>query len=96
MHRSSDSEQPAEIQLKSFQLNWKHSKNFRPGALIARMALVSYGASDDSDLSEEEEEPQVEKEKASVPVSAGKTTAFQPNGHISDEEDEFLGGGNQL
>ena len=60
------------------------------------MALVSYGASDDSDLSEEEEEPQVEKEKASVPVSAGKTTAFQPNGHISDEEDEFLGGGNQL
>jgi len=59
------------------------------------MALVSYGASDDSDLSEEEEEPQVEKEKASVPVSAGKTTAFQPNGHISDEEDEFLGGGDE-
>ena len=57
------------------------------------MALVSYGASDDSDLSEEEEE--VEKEKAPVPVSAGKTTAFQPNGHISDEEDEFLGGGIQ-
>ena len=59
------------------------------------MALVSYGASDDSDLSEEEEEPQVEKEKASVPVSAGKSTAFQPNGHISDEEDEFLGGGDE-
>ena len=53
------------------------------------MALVSYGASDDSDISEEEEE--VEKEK--VPISAGKTTAFQPNGHISDEEDDFLGGG---
>ena len=57
------------------------------------MALVSYGASDDSDLSEEEEE-EVENVKASVAVSAGKTTVFQPNGHISDEEDEFLGGGN--
>ena len=57
------------------------------------MALVSYGASDDSDFSEEEEE-EAEKEKASVAVSAGKTTAFQTNGHISDEEDEFLGGGN--
>ena len=56
------------------------------------MALVSYGASDDSDLSEEEEE----EKKASVPVSAGKTTAFQSNGHISDEEDEFLGGGNLI
>lgn len=55
------------------------------------MALVSYGASDDSDLSEEEEE---EVEKASVPDNARKTTAFQTNGHISDEEDEFLGGGN--
>ena len=56
------------------------------------MALVSYGASDDSDLSEEEEE-EVENVKASAAVSAGKTTVFQSNGHISDEEDEFLGGG---
>ena len=54
--------------------------------------MVSYGASDDSDFSEEEEE-EAEKEKASVAVSAGKTTAFEANGQISDEEDEFLGGG---
>ena len=56
------------------------------------MALVSYGASDDSDLSDEEEE--VEKVTASAAVSAvKKTTPFESNGHISDEEDEFLGGG---
>merc|ERR1719430_3113936 len=39
------------------------------------------------------QEEEVEKEK--VPISAGKTTAFQPNGHISDEEDDFLGGGEE-
>ena len=56
------------------------------------MALVSYGASDDSDLSDEEEE--VEKVTASAAVSAvKKATPFESNGHISDEEDEFLGGG---
>ena len=55
------------------------------------MALVAYGASDDSDLSEEEEE---EVRKNPVPgSSAVKPTAFEANGHISDEEDEFLGGG---
>ena len=59
------------------------------------MALVSYGASDDSDLSEEEQEEESGKEKASLAVGAGKTSAFQPNGHISDEEDEFLGGGDE-
>jgi len=55
------------------------------------MALVAYGASDDSDLSEEEEE---EVTKNPVPgSSAVKPASFEANGHISDEEDEFLGGG---
>lgn len=48
------------------------------------MALVAYGASDDSDLSEEEEE-EAKPEKV--------TKNVLENGHISDEEDEFFGGG---
>ena len=54
------------------------------------MALVAYGASDDSDLSEEEEEV---TKKAVPGSSAVKPASFEANGHISDEEDEFLGGG---
>ena len=55
--------------------------------------MVAYGASDDSDLSEEEEEEEVTKKP--VPgSSAVKPTPFvEANGNISDEEDEFLGGG---
>lgn len=55
------------------------------------MALVAYGASDDSDMSEDEEE---EKQNHNVAeIKKPVAVAVLENGHISDEE-EFFGGEN--